>query len=270
MNRRRVRAVLRKEWAEARRNRAVVWTFLLLAVLFTALPLVLAFGFGEMMRGELARDPRAAAMVELLVKQYPEVAALSATGQVQAIVLRQLLPLFLVLPLFGAMSVATYSIVGEKAARSLEPLLATPITSGELLLAKSLAAAVPAVLGTWAAFSTYALGVLMLGGGAVARVALDAAAWGTILLIGPLVALFGIGSGVVVSARATDPRSAQQIGGILVLPVVALVAVQATGAFLLGIGFVLVGAFVLALLDFALLAWGSRRFDRERVFVDWR
>lgn len=89
-------------------------------------------------------------------------------------------------------------------------------------------------------------------------------------IIGPLVALFGIGSGVVVSARAADPRGAQQIGGIVVLPVVALVVAQAAGGFLLGIGFVLVGAFVLALLDFALLAWGSRRFDRERVFVDWR
>lgn len=270
MNRRRLRALLRKEWAEARRNRAVVWTFLLLAAIFITLPLVLAFGFSEAMRAELEREPTAAAMLELLVKQHPEVAALPGIAQVQAIVLRQVLPLFLILPLFVSMSVATYSIVGEKASRSLEPLLATPLSTGELLLGKSVAAVVPAVLGTWAAFAVLAAGVFFLGGAAVAAVVLDAAAWGTILLICPLVALFGIGSGVVVSARATDPRGAQQIGGILVLPVVALVAAQATGVFLLGVPFVLVGAVLLALLDLALLAWGSRRFDRERVFVDWR
>jgi ABC-2 type transport system permease protein len=170
----------------------------------------------------------------------------------------------------GAMSVATYSIVGEKASRSLEPLLATPLTSGELLLAKTLAAALPAVAGTWVAFALFACGVVACGGWALARVVLDAAAWGTILLIVPLAALLGIGAGVVVSARAKDPRGAQQVGGVLVLPVVAIVAAQAAGVFLLGARFVLVGALVLALVDAALLWWGSRRFDRERVFVAWR
>jgi hypothetical protein len=89
-------------------------------------------------------------------------------------------------------------------------------------------------------------------------------------LIVPLAALLGIGAGVVVSARAKDPRGAQQIGGLLVLPVVALVVAQTAGVFLLGPGFVVAGALFLAVLDAALLAWASRRFDRERVFVDWR
>ena len=43
-------------------------------------------------------------------------------------------------------SIAAYSIVGEKVEKSLEPLLATPATDGEILLGKSIAAFVPPIL----------------------------------------------------------------------------------------------------------------------------
>lgn len=270
MNRRRLRALLGKEWAEAVRNRTVVWTFVLLAAIFVTMPLVLAFGFAGPLLNELERDPRGAAMLDLLLAYHPTVESLPPEARVQVMLLRQLLPLFLVLPLMGGIGIATYSVVGEKVSRSLEPLLATPLTAGELLLGKTVAAALPATLGTWIAFGFFAAGVRGLGGGAFAGVVLDLAAWAMMALIVPLVALLGIGAGVVVSARAKDPRAAQQIGGLLVLPVVALVVAQVAGVFLLGPGFVVAAALGLALLDAALLAWGSRRFDRERVFVDWR
>ena len=41
--------------------------------------------------------------------------------------------------------IASYSFVGEKVEKSLEPLLATPTTDGELLLGKSLAAFIPCI-----------------------------------------------------------------------------------------------------------------------------
>jgi len=54
-------------------------------------------------------------------------------------------------------NIAAYSVVGEKTTRSLEPLLATPITTAELLIGKNMAAAIPAVLATWAGFLLYLL-----------------------------------------------------------------------------------------------------------------
>ena len=41
------------------------------------------------------------------------------------------------------LSAAAHAVVGEKQARTLEPLLATPITTVELLVAKVLGALVP-------------------------------------------------------------------------------------------------------------------------------
>jgi ABC-2 type transport system permease protein len=44
--------------------------------------------------------------------------------------------------------IASYSIVGEKVEKSLEPLLATPTTDGEILLGKSIAAFIPPIAAT--------------------------------------------------------------------------------------------------------------------------
>ena len=55
----------------------------------------------------------------------------------QALLIGQFLPLLVLVPVIGAMALVTTSIVDELHARSLEPLLATPITTLELLVAKA-------------------------------------------------------------------------------------------------------------------------------------
>ena len=47
------------------------------------------------------------------------------------------------MPVTGAMALAAHAIVGEKQARTLEPLLATPLTTLELLMAKVAGALIP-------------------------------------------------------------------------------------------------------------------------------
>ena len=270
MSGRRLRALLRKEWAEARRNRTLTWTFAFLALVLCALPLLLAFVAIGALRADLASDPGVARLLALLVAHRPQLAELSPDGRLQVLVLRQCLPLFLILPLIGAMTSATYSIVGERASRSLEPLLATPLSTGEMLLGKTIAAALPAVLGTWLAFLAFVAGTVALGGSRLAALAIDRPSWLTMVLVTPALALFGIGTGVLVSARAKDPRTAQQVGTLLVLPVMVLLVAQVAGVFLLGAAMALGGALVLFLLDAALLGWGVRLFDRDRLLAEWR
>ena len=65
---------------------------------------------------------------------------------VQAFLLDRFLPLMVLVPVIGAMALVTTSIVDELRGRSLEPLLATPITTLELLVAKAGSAFVVAVL----------------------------------------------------------------------------------------------------------------------------
>ena len=67
-----------------------------------------------------------------------------------------------------------------------------------------------------------------------------------VFILGPAVGLSSVVAGVVVSARVNDPRVAQQIGGIIVVPIIAVTLLQATGTLLVGApGYILLAAIVL-------------------------
>ena len=170
MNGARLKALLAKEWLEVRHNRTIIWTFLGLTAFFTVLPLALTFGLPLFLGPEAANDPDMAELGALLAKAYPDYARLSLVEQFQVFMLRQFVGLFLLVPVMGAISVATYSLIGEKTTRSPEALLAAPVTTTEVLLAKTLAAALPATLVTWAAALAFAALVALLAGPEVARV----------------------------------------------------------------------------------------------------
>ena len=270
MNRSRVWALLRKELLEILRNRAIVFTFALLAVVFALLPIALAFGLPSLAGQEIVNDPDTAKIGQLLARAYPAFGRLSLTAQFQVFMLRQFVAMFLLVPVMGAMSVATYSIIGEKTTRSLEALLATPIRVPELLAAKTLAAAVPAVVGTWLALGAFAWLISRLGGPLLLPFVLDPPALLLVTLGVPLVALFGLGAGVIVSSRVNDPRSAQQLGGVVVLPIVLLMIGQSAGLFLLSVPAALAGIAVLGIVDAVVLAAGVALFQREAILTRWK
>ncbi|MFN8482956.1 MAG: ABC transporter permease [Anaerolineae bacterium] len=263
-----VETVVRKEWAETLRNRTILFTWGLLSVMFLAMPL----GLGLLLPALLG--PEFAGTTEGLPANYlqlmPSLAGLPPLQQAQVFLLRQFLPLFLVLPVMAAISIATYSIIGEKTSRSLEAVLATPISTEQLLLGKALASTIPAVLGTWLIFLIYAVIVIWRAGATVARYVLDPATLTMIILITPLVAMMALGLGVIVSARVTDPRSAQQVGVIIILPVVAVMIGQSVGLFILGLPYVLMAAILLAVLDGLVFVVGVRVFQRETILTRWR
>ena len=76
--------------------------------------------------------------------ELPGIARLSAEAAVQAFIFSRFLVMTLLVPVTGAITFAGHSLVGEKIGRSLEPLLATPMTTAELLLAKVIGALLPA------------------------------------------------------------------------------------------------------------------------------
>ena len=55
-----------------------------------------------------------------------------------------------------------------------------------------------------------------------------------VFVLGPAVGLSSVVAGVIVSARVNDPRVAQQIGGIIIVPIIAVTLLQATGTLLVG------------------------------------
>ena len=65
--------------------------------------------------------------IKTIVASRPDWAEFAINELVAAYSLQQFLSLFLILPAYVPLSIATFSIVGEKQTRSLEAVLASPI-----------------------------------------------------------------------------------------------------------------------------------------------
>jgi ABC-type Na+ efflux pump permease subunit len=178
--------------------------------------------------------------------------------------------LFLLSPLFVPILISSQSVAGEKERRTLEPLLASPVTAAELVAGKSLAAVVPAVLISWLAFGALVLGVDAVAWPMTHELVLPNAMWGFgVGVVAPLFAFFGNGIAVLVSARVGEARLAQQLSALVVLPLMGLVGSQLAGWVRAGTGYYALQGGVVLILD-VLLVWVSMRlFDRERLVSRW-
>jgi ABC-2 type transport system permease protein len=179
--------------------------------------------------------------------------------------------LFMIVPVAIPVTIAAYSIVGEKTTRSLEPLLATPITTFELLMGKCLAAVIPAVLATYAAFGIFALGAWIILADKILMTALLDPRWLiAIFLVGPLLAILAVTFSLMVSSRVNDPRVAEQISMVMIVPVLGGFFGQIFGLFVLNAQIITVVAIVMLLLDALMLYLTTRVFQREQILTRWK
>ena len=227
----RIETVFRKESQELWSNRPLVYSFMALVLFFVLVPVLLLFVVR--FAPEDVPPAETSPAVKQLARLVPGLEEMPPADQAAIVVVRHFILIFLVLPVIGALGSSTSSIVGEKQSRSMEPVLATPVTTLELLAGKSLACVSLAVSGTWFGFLIYTVLVLWVGGPAILQSALDLTTLMMVFLLTPLIALLGLGTGVVISSRVNDSRSAQQIGGLLVLPIVMLIVGQMAGLFVL-------------------------------------
>ena len=167
-------------------------------------------------------------------------------------------------------SIASYSLVGEKIERSLEPLLATPATDGEILLGKGLAALAPPLAAMWAGMLT-----LMVYCDALTRGTLgflyfpNWTAALTVFGVAPLMATLAVGFSVLWSARVSEVRTAQQLGALVALPAIGLYIAILGGAFTLDLASLGAICGVLAAADVALALVARATFRREEILTRW-
>jgi ABC-2 type transport system permease protein len=199
----------------------------------------------------------------------------SKSGGIPAEALPTVLNAFCLFFITGAVTlptaIASYSLVGEKVQKSIEPLLATPTTEGEILLGKSIAAFLPPIAALYM--------------GAVIFMALmDSLTYSTlgyfyfpnwnmgviVFLLAPLGSILSIELDILISSRVGDVRAAQQLGGILALPFVGIYVLAETNIISLGISnLLIISASVLAI-DVILFYISEAVFRREKILTKWK
>jgi len=261
----RIQTLIRKEFLDLARNRAA----LVPVVLVTAMSLVLPFGIAiliPMLTGRGLGDD--ADLVKVSATGGIQ-AGLSNDARVQLFLFQQFLMLFLLTPITGAMALAAHAIVGEKQARTLEPLLATPITTFELLAAKVFGALIPTLAISLAGLALYFAGIVAFGAPGVASAMASPRTLVLIVLVAPAAALVSLQSAILISSRVNDARTAQQFGVLIIIPLTAVLVAQFTGSiWLTAATLAMVGA---GLLIFWLLLTllSVVVFDREAILTRW-
>ena len=171
----------------------------------------------------------------------------------------------------GGMAVAAHSVIGEKQSRTLEPLLATPLKTGELLAAKVTSAAIPGVLLTSFCFLAYVVLIAIFAEPGVWATMLTAKSLGLVFILGPLAALLGLQLAVCASSRVNDPRSAQQLGAfMLIIPIGVLQIAQFVGGVVLTVQLLLWIGAALAVGNLLVLRAAVALFDRESILIRWK
>ena len=261
--------VFNKDWREIRRNWQVILPIVVVPLMISVfLPVILT-----VIPSLAATQGGSLNGFETLIANLPRHVQEQLAGMTEQQVMIYIMtiyffaPFFLIIPLMASSVISSDSFAGEKERKTIEALLATPISDGELFLGKMLVSFIPSMIVTIISFAVYtAVFDVMAYGIFNGMLLLPNIDW--ILLIfglAPTVALASIGLTVMVSAKVKGFREAQQISVVLLIPVLALIIGQATGAIIFGpvvIG-ALIGLFVL--IDFAVFRAGVKLFKREEV-----
>jgi len=238
MSTHRIRAVVRKEIREFRRNRFVIGTMALLPLIFLITPMLTIFKVPESASG-------------------PQVRA--AVGTISL--------LMLIIPVVLPPVIAAYSVVGERDQGTLEPVLTAPVRASELLVGKAAAAFLPSV---GLAYAIYVIVLIIVRLGA-AHVVVDVV-WHlpqvlAQLLFTPLLALWSIWLGIGISTRVSDVRVAQQLATLAGLPLLGFTSLISFQLIKPSVPLAVGLALALLVVDVVAGRVVARLFDPERLIT---
>lgn len=167
--------------------------------------------------------------------------------------------------------IASYSFLGEKLEKSIEPLLATPITDSELLFGKSIAAFIPCMAATYIGTAIFVAIIDFWAYTTFGTYMLPNPYWAILMgAVTPLVCVLSVEANVIISSRVNDIRAAQQIGGLIVLPVILVMILASTNTSVPNTVLALVTSVALAIADVVLFFVSKTTFQREEILTKWK
>jgi ABC-2 type transport system permease protein len=199
----------------------------------------------------------------------------TSPGEIPAATLSSLLggefTIFIMLAGLLPSVIGAYSFIGEKVEKSLEPLLATPTTDSELLLGKSLAAFLPSIAATYVGAVLFMAIVDASTSGQVGHLIFPNLNALLILFpAAPLACVMSVEFSIIISSRVNDIRAAQQLGTMVILPLVAIFILAQTDAFAIDPFHLLIISGILLLADVALFYVSRTTFEREEILTKWK
>lgn len=246
------------------------------SVLFTAsaqvfavlliVPIVLTIALPSIFVFVISFAPDAASDFQKLLDMLPAPNG-EYNQQIFGLILNQIMPsFFLIIPIMASSVMAASSFVGEKEKHTLETLLYSPLSLGQLFQSKILAGFSVGMMISCSSFAAMLLVMELEAFFLTGNLLLPAASWLAImLLIAPAISLVAIAVTVRSSAKAQTIEEAQQRAVFLIFPILALVIGQFTGIILISAGLLWGVGIVLAALAILLVKRAAGNFTYEKL-----
>ncbi|MBN2325446.1 MAG: ABC transporter permease subunit [Spirochaetes bacterium] len=264
--------VMRKEWLLILRTPNNIFFVTMVPVLVTVQFLFYIWLALRLAGADIIMDTVLAGAVDRFFSSFEAAASGTLDPEQKLLVFFfGLFPLYgLLIPCLVSLSFATFGIVEEKMTKTLEPLLATPVRTSDLLLGKALAALVPAAVMSFICAGIFLLGTVVMGKGPLIGIVITPRWWIFLFVLSPLFSLLTFMLGVAGSARAADVKSAQNFAVLVVLPILGFVVLQVLGVLMFSPLTLLLLAAALVCLNLIMLRISVRIFKRETILTAWK
>lgn len=277
MKKRTLLAIMWKDLKVALQNKGVLIPVIVVPViLFVVIPWVLtiipALAASSLSNIQSMESQIANLLTKMPVVMQNQLAGHSATDQMVIFILVYgFAPMFLILPLMTASVLAADSFAGEKERKTMEALLYTPTSDRELFVAKLLGPWVASIVISILSFILYTAMVDLSGWISMKAILLPNLMWiALVFWVAPATAGLSLVIMVFASAKAQGFQDAYQTGGMVVLPVLALVYGQIGGVMYFTVGFVMILGLAFWILLAVLLWLASKKFNREQLMLKTR
>jgi len=265
MNIKKIMAVFRKDFKEIKGGR-LLWVIFLFPLMFSVILPTIVHTYPQALTPQTQQG-----LVTIIQIAPPEIRS-ELEGMNAPQIMRYVLativwaPLFLLIPLFIPTVVAADSFAGEKERKTAEGLLVAPITIKELLFGKIFLPFTLAIGISWIHFGLYALTINLVNYPLFGRIIFPNTTWILMMfLLVPTMAFFSISMMINFSMRAKGTREAQQLGGISIIPALAILFCQLFGVFFLLPTTLLYLTLIFIILDLLLLKIGTVVFSNEKL-----
>jgi ABC-type Na+ efflux pump permease subunit len=241
-----------KSWILAKKDLAIMRKRRSLATAILAFPLGLGIALPLLIEYIIVRKSATVTIVSSLLGAFPFF----------FIILSALLPLY----------ISSYGIVGEKTEKSLEPLLATPTSDGEILMGKYIGSFLPVLVSIYLGLTIFMFLTDLLTVSKIGHFYYPNLGMAIVYLLGaPFACIYGVSTGLFVSSKVNNIQGAYQIGAFSLIPLYALYILGEIGIVSLSSNtnllIISAGLLVAVILMYML---SRATFNRESILTKWK
>ena len=172
------------------------------------------------------------------------------------------------IPIIIPSIIASETIVGEKERKTMEGLIASPLSEGEIVVGKIVSAFLPSIIGTIVASIVYAVSVDIMLYREIGRLLFpDPLIILFTFVISPITTILCVELMIMISTKMSSVRDAYQIGSLVVMPVFFFVFLQMVTFFFSSLLSILAGTTILILSTIFFYKLAENIFDREKALV---